>query len=72
MLQQMYYVASVPWAGTARGLGEGGPHVRAGSEAGVAAGAEHKAVSMGVAASAEHEAIIHGRARGAEHEGLHP
>jgi hypothetical protein len=42
--------------------------VRAGSEAGVAAGAEHKAVSMGVAAGAEHEAIIHGRARGAEHE----
>jgi hypothetical protein len=37
--------------------------VRAGSEAGVAAGAEHKAVSMGVAAGAKHEAIIHGRAR---------
>jgi hypothetical protein len=43
------------------GAGEGGPlgrrcpRVRARSETGATAGAEHKAVSMGVAVEAEHE-----------------
>jgi hypothetical protein len=62
MLQQILYVASVPWAGTARGTGEGGtlgrngPRVRVASEVSVAAGQEHKAVSMGVAAGTKYEA----------------
>jgi hypothetical protein len=75
MLQQMLYGASVHEQARQGDAGEGGPlrrsgpPVRAGSEAGAAAGAEHKAVSVG----AEHEvASISGqqeRARGeVEHE----
>ena len=43
-------------AGEGGPLGRSGPHVHVGSEAGAAAGAEHKAISMGVAAGVEHEA----------------
>jgi hypothetical protein len=62
MLQQMLYVVSVSWAGTDEGgpLGRSGPCVHAGSEAGAAAGAEDKAVSMGVAVEAEHETVSMG------------
>jgi hypothetical protein len=49
-----------------RGAGEGGPlrrsgpRMRVGSEAGAAAGVEHKDVSMGVAPGTEHEAAFMG------------
>jgi len=48
---------NVSWQSRQRGAGEGGPlgrsgpHIRAGSEVGVTAGAEHKVVSMGVVAA---------------------
>jgi hypothetical protein len=48
--------------GTGEGgpLGHSGPGVQVGCEAGAAAGAEHKVVSMGVVADAEHEATSMG------------
>jgi hypothetical protein len=50
MLQVLHQQAQL------RGTGRGGPRVRAGSQAGMTIGAEHKAVCMGVEAGVEHEA----------------
>ena len=56
MLQVFHEQARQGGAGEGGPLGRSGPRVRAGSEAGAVAGAEHRAVSMGMAAGAEHEA----------------
>jgi hypothetical protein len=55
MLQQMFYVASVSWAGKYGPLGHKGPCVCMPSEAGTTSSAGHKAISMGVAVGAEHK-----------------
>ena len=56
MLQVFHKQAQQGCAGEGGSLGRSGPRMRVGSEAGVAEGAEHKAISIGVAAGAEHEA----------------
>jgi hypothetical protein len=56
MLQVFHQQSWLGCAGRGGPLGYSGPRMRAGSQAGATAGAEHKAVSMGMAAGVEHEA----------------